>query len=701
MQIRSRALALTSLILSSVIVPAMAAQPSALAFSVEQANRGKLSYAQRCASCHGASLEGSGMSPALSGAAFQRKWVGQSGAVLHAQLVRMPPGAAAPAPPEAHADLFAYLLQMNGIASSENPVPTDPSLLPTLAFAETRQGTPPASQTSSTVPIGPSRLDHLTEVTDASLRSPSSSDWLMWRRTYDGFGFSPLKQIDRRNAKDLRIAWSWSLPQGGNMMAPIVHDGVLFAYSYGDIVEALDATTGDLLWRHERKLEGTAVHQGKKGVAIHGNTLLVPTSDVRVLALDTRTGAVRWDHAIDTRGQKDFQIKSAPLVVGNKVVVGLNGFHTVKGGSFIVALDIDSGKEVWRFYTIARPGEPGGESWNGLPLEARSGGSIWVGGTYDADLNLLYFGAAPTYDTKPLRSPVQQRGVTNEALYTNSTLALNADTGKLVWYFQHQANDQLDHDWAFERQVVELTVNGKRRKTVVTGGKLAIFEALDAATGAYLFSIDLGLQNVIASIDPSTGAKTINPAAIPATDAVLNRITIPGICPDLLGARNLMAGSYDAGRRTLYVPLTDTCRHPFPNGPRWQKESGDGFGLIKAINLDTREVSWTHRQSAPFTSAMLATGGGVLFAGSADRRFRAYDDRDGRLLWQARLDNFPVSYPVTYSVNGQQYIAVATNEGFVHATAMLKSAGLTGTPNGGATLWVFALPQTVNQGTRE
>ncbi len=705
MKNRSCAIALTSLVLSLNVVSAMAAQapaPAALSFSIEQANRGKVAYSQLCASCHGASLEGSGMSPALSGATFQRKWAGQSGAALYAQFVRMPPGAK-PLPTATYGDLLAYVLQTNGAASSEQPLPADPASLQAPVFADAAHGTAPASQPSGTASGRPSRLDHLTAVTNASLRSPPSSDWLMWRRTYDGFGFSPLEQIDRHNAGDLRLAWSWSLPQGGNMMTPIVHDGVLFAYSYGDIVEALDATTGDLLWRHERKLEGTAVHQGKKGVAIQGNTLLVPTSDVRVLALDTRTGAVRWEHAIDTRGQKDFQIKSAPLVVGNKVIVGLNGFHTVKGGSFIVALDIDSGRELWRFYTIARPGEPGGESWNGLPLEARSGGSIWVRAPYDPDLNLVYFGAAPTYDTQPLRAPVQRPGVTNEALYTNSTIALNADTGKLVWYFQHQANDQLDHDWAFERQVVEINVNGKPRKAVITGGKLAIFEALDAATGKYLFSIDLGMQNVIASIDPVSGAKTLNPAAIPATDAVLKRITLPGICPDLLGARNLMASAYDAGRRTLYVPLTDTCRHPFPNGPRWQKEpgEGDGFGLIKAINLDTHEVAWTHRQSAPFTSAMLATAGGLLFTGSADRRFSAYDDRDGRLLWQARLDNMPVSYPITYSVNGQQYVAVATNEGFVHATAMLQSAGIAGTPNGGATLWVFALPQTLARGIHE
>lgn len=702
MKIRSVSLTLFCFALSSNPGSALAAESpppaAALTFSAEQATRGKAAYAQHCAACHGAALEGSGMAPPLTGAAFQRKWAAQSGSAFHAQLIRMPPAAANSLPPSTYVDLLAYVLQANGMASGA-ALSGDSSSLQKPLLGAARA----APQTSVIAPRGPSQLDHLTDVTAATLHTPPPADWLMWRRTYDGFGFSPLQQISRRNAKDLRVAWSWSLPQGGNMMAPIVHDGVLFAYSFGDIVEALDAKTGDLLWRHQRKLEGTTVYQGKKGVAIHGNTLLVPTSDVHVLALDARKGTVQWDHAIDTHGQKDFQIKSAPLVVGNKVILGLNGFQTVQGGNFIVALDLESGKELWRFYTVARPGEPGGESWNGLPLEARSGGSIWVGGSYDAELNLLYFGAAPTYDTKPLRVLSNQPGVTTDALYTNSTIALNPDTGKLVWYFQHQANDQLDHDWAFERQVMQLQVNGRPRKVVVTGGKAAIFEAVDAATGAYLFSIDLGMQNVIASIDPVSGAKTLNPDAIPAADAVLKRMGITGICPDLLGARNLMATAYDARRRTLYVPLTDTCRHPFPNGPRWQKhpDEGDGFGVIKAINLDTHEIVWTKRQTAPFTSAMLATGGGLLFSGGADRYFRAYDERDGKVLWQSRLDNVPVSFPITYSVDGQQYVAVATNEGFVHVTAMLQASGITGTPNGGATLWVFALPKTLDRGTRE
>ena len=230
---------------------------------------------------------------------------------------------------------------------------------------------------------------------------------------------------------------------------------------------------------------------------------------------------------------------------------------------------------------------------------------------------------------------------------------------------------------------------------MVTGGKQAIFEAMDAATGAYQFSIDLGLQNVIAAIDPDTGAKTLNPAAVLAPRQVLQRNTIPGVCPDLLGARNLMSTAYDARRKVLYVPLTDTCIQPWPNGERWQKRpdptTAGQYGLLQAVDLQRRKVLWSVRERAAPVSGALATAGGLVFLGDADRWFRAYDDRTGTALWKTRLDNTPASYPVTYSVDGEQYVAVTTNAGFVHVQAMQQASRITPQPNAGATLWVFAL----------
>jgi len=461
------------------------------------------------------------------------------------------------------------------------------------------------------------------------------------------------------------------------------------------VVEALDAATGDLLWRYERKLAAGASFQGKKGVAIAGDRILVPTSDMHVIALDARTGAVVWDHAIDTGGQVDFQIKSSPLVADGKVVIGVNGF-TTRGGNFIVAIDLATGREAWRFHTVARPGQPGGDSWNGQPVDARTGGSVWVAGSYDPELNLLFFGVAPTYNPAPLRAA--KPGFTNEALYTNATVALDPATGRLVWHFQHQANDQFDHDWAYEQQVLELRRDGRSRKVVMTGGKAAVFDVNDAATGAYRFSIDMGLQNVIAAIDPKTGAKTLDPRAVVKPGQVLQRGGVDGVCPDLLGARNLMSTAYDARRGVLYAPLTDTCIQPWPNGARWQKHpdpaTAGRYGLLQAVDVATGKVLWKARETAAPISGALATAGGLVFLGDADRWFRAYDAQSGKALWQARLDNAPASYPVSYSVGGRQYVAVATNAGFVHVQAMQQAGKIVPPPNGGATLWVFALPSS-------
>jgi alcohol dehydrogenase (cytochrome c) len=196
------------------------------------------------------------------------------------------------------------------------------------------------------------------------------------------------------------------------------------------------------------------------------------------------------------------------------VIQGVGG--RAAGGNFIVALDANTGKEAWRFYTIARPGEPGGESWNGLPLEKRNGGSVWTAGSYDPQLNLAYFGVGQTYDTGPLLHPVKQSGITNDALYTDSTLAINPDTGKLAWHFQHVRNDQWDLDWAFERQLISLPANGATRKLALTSGKMAIYDAVDAETGQYAFSIDLGLQNVVSAIDPRQAPKASSRRSCPA-----------------------------------------------------------------------------------------------------------------------------------------------------------------------------------------
>lgn len=669
-----------------------------VAFSAEQASAGRESYAIQCASCHGDNLEGFGLVPSLSGDVFSSRWGNRPADQLATNIQRMPPGAENSLDRSEYTQILAYVLEHNGMSATETNLSEDLAQLASLMIPASDLGAPsvaaPLLYNSDGPLVASSLLDNLSPVTDQMLLDPPAGDWLNWRRTRDAFGHSPLDQIDRDNVDELQLAWSWALPAGENMMTPIVHDGVMFAYSYGDVLQAIDAATGELLWSFQRELEAGKSPGMKKGAAIYEDKIVIATSDIHVIALEAKTGKVAWDHKVDGNGEDSFLFRSAPVIANGKAIIGLTGRVAVEGGDFIFALDMDTGEEVWRFYTIARPDEPGGNSWNGLPLEERNGGSIWIPGTFDAELNLVYFGPAPTYDTNPLRSPHPDPNMTRDALYTNSTVALDADTGELAWHYQHIANDQLDHDWAFERQIMDINIRGVNRKAVVTGGKLAIFEALDAATGEYLFSFDLDMQNVVTEIDSRTGRKTISAAAIPELDQVISQYSMPGICPDWLGARNMQSTAYNPESRMLFIPISDTCLDD-DSGERWQKypdDSTDGsWGIIKAVNLETQEVVWEQRQPGPQASANLTTDSGLLFIGSVDRWFKALDQETGEVLWERRLDNALNSYPVTYSVDGKQYVAVATNVGGIHTRTMKSAAGIT-LPVAGATMWVFALP---------
>jgi len=548
-------------------------------------------------------------------------------------------------------------------------------------------------------PAPANRATAVAAVTDALLANPSPNDWLTWRRTHDGLGFSPLAGIDKSNVGTLQLAWSLSLPAGPNTATPLVHGGVIYVHSFGDHVQAFDAATGDELWHYARELPSTSRPTVKRNMALYGNRIYFGTSDVHVVALDVRTGAVVWDTSITTPGS-GFGLSGGPLVARGKVMQGVNG--QVPGGAYIVALDADTGEEAWRFYTIARPGEPGGDSWNGLPLEQRTGGSVWTAGSYDAERNLAFFGPAPTYDTGPLRDPVARRGVSNEALYTNATIALNPDDGKLVWHFQHVPNDQWDFDWAFERQLLTLPIDGRERRVLVTAGKEAIYDALDLdGGGRYLFSIDLGLQNFITAIDPRTGAKTIDPKLVPSRERAIV------VCPHAGGAKSWVPASINPATKVLYVPLVESCmdltpvpqdqRGSLSTGVRWTIRpplNGDGrYGRIQAIDLTTRQTLWTQRQRAPQTTGVLATAGGLVFAGALDRVFTAYDDTTGKALWQAKLNDVPSSAPISYAVDGKQYVAITVGHGSAHALTFPMLTPEIDLPIvRSATIWVFALP---------
>ena len=687
-------------------------------FTDEQAARGSEAYAQSCASCHGAALEGNQFGPALKGEPFQSRWRGRTQAAL-AEKVRttMPPGKVGAVSGETYEDITAFLLKTNGTSpSAKSP--------PAAAGAEARpaparsvdaagmfaglQGQESDPHYIAAIRERKDRLAALTPVSDAMLQQPPPSEWLMWRRTYDALGFSPLRQIDRKSVRQLRTAWSWVLPSSSNEITPLVHDGVIFVYS-GPVVQALDAASGSLLWQYQRTLAAGAaglLGSHSKSLAIYHDKLFAPTADGHVVALEARTGHLVWDQEVVPSGKAGagLQLNSGPIVAKGLVIIGVSLGVQSPGGCFIVGLDAESGQERWRFHTIARPGQPGGDSWNGAPLEERFGGGVWTSGSYDPQLDLVYFGIGNTYDTATLLEPRPgtEKLSTNDALYTDSTVALHPESGALAWYFQHQKRDVWDLDWVFEQSLVTMRVNGKPQKLVVTGGKTALFDAVDAATGAFAFSADVGLQNVVTAIDPRTGEKTVNPAVQPEAGKA------KFLCPNSFGARNWPATALNPQTHILYVPILENCADYTyaPRGPAQTAQGGldmrfalrappghDGnFGQLAALDLDTRKVLWSHRQRMPIAGSALATAGGLVFNGDIDRYFYAYDQATGQILWRTRLGAAPESTPITYAVNGRQYIAVVTGSGSPFGSGSRIFVPEVLSPPAGVTLVVFELP---------
>jgi len=431
----------------------------------------------------------------------------------------------------------------------------------------------------------------------------------------------------------------------------------------------------------------------KRAIALYGDNVYMGTSDTHIVALNARTGRVAWDKPI-ADAKQGYGLTGGVTVAKGKIIASTTG--RAPGGNYIVALDAQTGREAWRFGTIPKDGEFGGNTWNNVPHEKRNGGSVWVPGSYDSSTGLLYIGVGQTYDTGPYRDPAA--GANDDLLFTDSTLAIDPDTGKLKWHYQHLSNDQWDYDWAFTRMLIRLTPGGGL--LVGTGGKQAVYDYVDAKQGEYAFSFDLGVQNVITGIDPKTGAKHIDATLTPGAGRTVMT------CPHAGGSKNWLPDSYNPDSHVLFVPLVEACMDLLPvaaggrgslsTGVRWalrpRPDSDGKYGRVHAIDIQTKKTLWMARQRAPMSTGVLATAGGVVFAGAIDRGFSAYDDATGRELWHTRLNDVPSSAPITYLVNGRQYIALVTgNGGAQAATFPALVPEIRNPPDRGATLWVFEL----------
>jgi alcohol dehydrogenase (cytochrome c) len=529
-------------------------------------------------------------------------------------------------------------------------------------------------------------------VTDEMLQNPPAEEWLMWRGTRDNQGYSPLDLINKDTVGKLQLAWAWPMAEAGiQETAPLVHDGVMFLQTNNNVVEALDAKTGDLIWQYRHVLpeipqswsyQANQARRQKNSIALYEDKIILTTVDAKIVVLNAADGKVVWDKQV-LDYQKGYSYTVGPLIAKGKIISAISGCSIAgtAGGCFIMAHDVKTGEELWRFNTIDDPNNPVQQaSWGDVPPENRWGGTPWATGAFDARTNTTFWGVGMP---GPYSELIRGSG-DGDVLYTNSTLALDVDTGKLKWYYQHFPRDNWDLDSPFERVLVDQEIDGKMHHMLISvPGKNGIAFGLDRDTGKYLWSKETVKQNVVDSID-ADGKVHINLDLI--SKAVGEEHMI---CTSVSGGKLWMAAAYSPLTKGFYIPLTEACNTVTPTqseftagnavgatkfGPRVLPEGITEAGLVQALDINPTqaESKWQARERPSMTSSLLATGGGLVFGGDAGRYVKAWDQETGDVVWQQRL-NAPIGgYPMTYEIDGEQYLAIPT--GYSNAASSISSA---------------------------
>lgn len=491
-------------------------------------------------------------------------------------------------------------------------------------------------------------------------------DWLMYGGDYKSQRFSRLTQINRVNVHSLKPAWIYqpNRPQPPFESSPVVVNGIMYVTEPLSTVTALDARHGTKIWSWSAKLPDRiytiGVHRSNRGVAVLGDTVYAETLDAHLVALDATTGAVKWNTHVDDNNQ-GYAMTGAPRILDGKVVVGISGGDVGIRG-FVDAYDAKTGKRLWRVWTIPSPGEPGSETW-GKDMTGTGGGGTWGTGSYDPELNLLYW---TTGNPAPDYNGSNREG---DNLYSNSVLAIDPDAGKMKWYFQFTPHDTHDWDSIQVPVLFDEAVDGKPRKLLGQANRNGFYYVLDRATGAFVAGVPFVKQTWAKGLD-ETGRPMVLPNTEPTPQGSL-------VYPDGHGGTNWSSPSYSPQTKLFYVSARETGAYTvagqpkvhfpdFGGGGRINLAGDDVYGAIRALDATTGKLKWEYRMLAPAETSTLATAGGLVFAVSDEGNFFALDAANGKLLWEFTVGGTSSeSNPVTYEVDGKQYLIGASGNCFV------------------------------------
>mgnify|MGYP001380299556 FL=1 len=646
---------------------------------------GESLYDNHCSDCHSVSLRGSAHGSSLIGKEFLAKWEKDGlNSLFEYTKENMPPGKVGSLDNTDLLEIHNYILASNEISNDDGFVSfSDPS---TIDQPEDR-----VSKFKN------KRLNNFQNISLQEINYPPDSDWLSWRRTTDGKGFSPLKIINTKNIKNIKLSWSLTMSEGSNQITPIVSQGVMFLTNPGNIIQALNAENGELIWEYKYSFPKASKTLGgpTRNIAVYQDKIFLATYDAHLIALDIRTGQLIWKTK-KAKYEDGYTHTSGPIIANGIVVSGINGCERyIKEGCFITGHDPDTGKEIWRTSTIAQPEDKFGNTWGETPSVFRAGGDTWIPGSYDPELNLFFIG---TSQAKPWVAA--SRGMTpkNSALYTNSTLALNPDNGDLEWFYQHIPGETIDMEVGFERVLIDR----KNKKYLFTVGKDGILWKIDRENGDFIKLLETVSQNIYKNIDYNTGELSYR------EDILNSKIDKAfSVCPGIYGGHNWQAISYDETTSSLIIPLHQLCADMI--GRKVERIEGSGgfgadsksyplpdangkIGKLISVNIDKMKINWTHEQEAMFLTSSLSTAGGLTFIGDLDRYFKAFNSKTGEVLWKTRLGSALHGFPITYSVGKKQYVAITSGMGVFRALTATISPDIYQPENGNA-IYVFELEE--------